>query len=146
MKFSKFGVLLLFATLLLNMQCNDDDDNQSIAICDDITTIDNDLYQNAPTAFYTFTNVEIIDNCLFITVSASGCSGNSWELKLIGSEGIMESSPVQRNIKAVLNNNEACLAVFSKAWSFDLTALQVDGEHQVVLNLQDYSEPIIYTY
>lgn len=145
MKFSKFGIVLLFTMLLLNMQCNEDDVRSSTS-CDEVATVDNDMYQNTQTAFYSFGNVEISEDCLSITISASGCSGDSWELELIGSEDVMESFPVQRNIKAVLTNNEACLAVFSREWTFDLTPLQVDGESQVTLNLQDFSEPILYSY
>ena len=145
MKVSKLSILILFAILFLNMQC-DDDDVRSSTSCDEITTVDNELYQNAQSAYYSFGNVEINGDCLLVTISASGCSGSSWDLELIGSEGVMESFPVQRNIKAVLDNNEACLAVFSREWTFDLSPLQVDGEDQVILNLQDFSEPILYSY
>lgn len=144
MKFSKFNVLLLLALLFLNMQC--DDDMQPSIACDAETIVDNELYENTQSAFYTFGNVEINGDCLSITISSSGCSGETWELELVGSEGVMGSFPVQRNIKVVLTNNEACLAVFSREWTFDLLPLQVNGESQVTLNLQDFSEPILYSY
>ncbi|WP_369997616.1 hypothetical protein [Winogradskyella sp.] len=146
MKFSKFNILLLFAVLFLNMQCDDDDGVQPIANCDETTVVDNTLYQNAQSAHYSFGNVELHGDCLSIIISTSGCGADTWELELIGSEDVMESFPVQRNIKAALTNNEACLAVFSREWTFNLAPLQVDGENQVMLNLQNFSEPILYSY
>ena len=58
----------------------------------------------------------------------------------------MESFPVQRNITLILVNQEACLAIFTKKVSFDLTDLQVEGEDEITFNLEDYEDSISYTY
>ncbi|WP_299111385.1 hypothetical protein [uncultured Winogradskyella sp.] len=144
MKFKKLIALLLFAVLLLNMQCEDDD--QPLTVCDATTIIDNELYENAQTAFYNLVNVEINENCLNIEISSSGCSGETWVLELVDSADIFESNPPQRNLKLVLTNNETCLAVFEQKQSFDITSLQVEDVNEVVLNIEDFLEPILYSY
>ncbi len=132
--------------MLFNTTCDEDDAMMPSTNCDQFAIADNSLYQGAETDFYDISNVEIFEDCLVIEVSASGCSGETWEFLLLATEDVMESSPVQRSIKLVLINQEACLAVFSREVSFDLTDLQVEGENEVVFNLQDYEESITYTY
>ncbi len=146
MKIHKLSVMLLFAASLLCMQCDDDDDQPSSMVCDFTTIIDNELYQNAQSAFYTLVSAETSEDCLNIEISSSGCSGESWVLELVDSGGVLESDPPQRNLKFILTNNEACLAVFQRGQSFDLTPLQVDGANEVILNVEDFPEPITYSY
>ena len=144
MKISRFW-LVLVSLLLLNTQC-DDDISLPLTDCDRFAIADNDEYDNANSAFFQIVNAEVNGDCLNVEISASGCSGDSWALELFSSLDIMESLPVQRNIRAVLINDEACLAVFVRIFSFDLRNLQVEGEQQVSFNLLDYSEPILYSY
>ncbi|WP_111681999.1 hypothetical protein [Winogradskyella tangerina] len=145
MKHSK-AILFLFAILLLNFQCEDDDIQLPPTDCDRFAVVDSNAYQNANSDFFNINSAEIEGDCLSIEISASGCNGETWILQLFSSEGVMESLPVQRNIRAVLINDEACLAVFTKTFTFDLRDLQVEGEQQVSFNLLDYSEPILYSY
>ena len=145
MKFPKYLILFVCSVLLLNMQC-DDDDEQIITSCDTTTIIDNNLYQNAQSDYYTVVNTEINGDCLIVEVSASGCDGSSWVLELIDANEVLESSPSQRNLKFVLANNEACLAVFTKQQSFDLSSLRIIGEDEIILNIEGFSEPILYSY
>ncbi len=146
MKFSKFIILLVFMSLFCSTQCNEDDIQQPTMICDSSTIIDNELYQNAESGFFNLGDVELIGDCLSINISASGCSGDTWVMELVDSGGVLESLPVQRNLKFILTNNEACLAVFGKEQSFDLTNLKVEGEDEVILNVEGFPEPISYSY
>jgi hypothetical protein len=53
--------------------------------------------------------------------------------------------PPQGYLKLALANNEACLAVFNKEQSFDLTRIKIDGANGVLLKIEDFKEPIIET-
>ena len=145
MKFQKFIVFTLFAFLLLNMQC-DEDDVVLQSYCDSNIVIDNTTYQNIDSAFFSFINIEVDGDCLVVEISSSGCDGNTWVMELIDSEDVLESLPVQRNLKLALTNEEACLAVFSKTQTFDLTPIRVEGANEVILNIEDFPEPITYLY
>ena len=145
MKIFRF-ILVLLPLLLLNTQCDDDDIVLPPTNCEVFAIADNNEYDDAVSAFFTIISAEVEGDCLNIEISASGCSGETWILQMFSAEDVMESLPVQRNIRAVLINDEACLAVFGRTFSFDLRNLQVEGEDQVLFNLQDYSEPILYSY
>lgn len=147
MKFTKYVMLLLFAGLLLNMQCNDDDGNSMPPTnCGALAVIDGFSYQNAATSPYTINSVTINEECLVINFTATGCDGSTWTTQLMDSDEIMESDPPQRAVKLFLINNEACLAEITQVQSFDLTALQIEGENEIVINIDDFSESVTYTY
>ena len=132
--------------LLLNTQCEDDDVGIQPTDCDYFAIVDDDQYQNATSGFFQIVSAEINGDCLNLEISASGCDGSTWSLELFASSDIMESMPVQRSIRAVFANNEACLAVFTRTITFDLSNLQIEGATQIMFNLQDYSESILYSY
>jgi hypothetical protein len=136
---------LFFLILVLGVfSCGDKDDDNSIN-CDNEVVISNDQYNTAPNDELTITDLEIIENCLKISYNASGCSGDSWELKLIDSGNIAESQPPQRTIRLSLNNEEECDAVISKEMTFDISDLMVEG-NQVWLNLANSDDQILYEY
>jgi hypothetical protein len=105
--------------------------------CDQEVFINNDAYNNNSSANFTINSVEIEDNCLIINFGASGCDGSSWQEKLIDSEEILESIPVQRNLIFSLENSEICLAYFTKEVSFDISSLQISSESSMVLNIEN---------
>ncbi|RKE98244.1 hypothetical protein [Ichthyenterobacterium magnum] len=145
MKFYKQLVFVLVVMLcLMNTQCDDDD--IFVETCGLEVIIDEDVYNNLETAFFTFVNVEIIDDCLNAEISSSGCDGNSWVFNLVDSSLVAESSPEQRSLKLQLINNEVCLAVFQQTVSFDLTSIRVEGSNQVVLNIDGLESALTYTY
>lgn len=148
MKFQKLITLSLFAALFLNMQCSEDDATAAYEPqCSDVNVIvDNTEYQNAESDFYSFIGVGIDGDCLVVSFTASGCSGDTWELKLVDSEAIMESFPPQRSLRFVLVNNEACLAVFTQQREFDIRNLRVEGTDEVILNIDNFEGPITYSY
>ena len=80
-----------------------------------------------------------------INFSSSGCGGETWEIKLIDSEDIMESNPPQRNLRLSLKNEEVCLAIVTKELTFDISNLQVGG-NRVQLNITNSEETILYEY
>jgi len=148
MKSSKIIFLFFFCLLLLNFQCDDDDDDDDVQtiMCDTEVIVDNSVYQAVEASFYSIVTSEIDGDCLAVNIAASGCGGETWVLTLIDSEDIAESMPPQRYLKLSLFNNEACLAIYNKIQSFNLTLLRIDGVNEVVLNIEDFPEPLIYAY
>lgn len=107
--------------------------------------INNEEYNNAPNDFVKINSLEIKENFLKINYGAGGCDGDSWELKLIDSEDILESNPVQRNLKFSLKNEELCQAYIIKEITFDISELQTSG-NQVLLNITNTDDQILYEY
>jgi len=113
--------------------------------CDFETLISTEEYTNAPSDKLTINRLVINDNCLKINFSSSGCNGDTWEVKLIDSEDILESNPPQRNLRLSLKNEELCQAYITKELTFDISNLQLDG-NKVQLNLTNSDKNILYEY
>tara|TARA_B100000809_G_C15073310_1_gene506898 strand:+ start:472 stop:912 length:441 start_codon:yes stop_codon:yes gene_type:complete len=146
MKISKIITMCFcFALLLMNTQCDEDDQN-NLAPCDQSVVVDSGFYDSAASNIYELNSAEVIDNCLIVNISASGCDGDSWSMVVVDSGNIAESSPEQRYLRFVLTNDEVCLAYVSQERSFDLRPIQVDGSNEIILNIEDFSESLTYTY
>lgn len=147
MRLPKLSILLLIIVGFLNIQCLDDEGNSlPQSACNEFAIIDSSTYQSAVTNPYTINSAIINGECLLINISASGCDGNSWIMQLIDSGEVSESSPPQRSVKLFLINNESCLAIVSRLQSFDLSALQIDGENELLLKIVGVEDPILYSY
>lgn len=138
-------VCLCFPLLLMNTQCDDDDDFRESS-CGQQVVIDPDFFESAVSDEYQLVNFDLEEDCLTIELSASGCDGETWSMVLVDSGTIAESSPEQRYLKFVFSNDEACLAVFSQSRTFNLTNIRVDGSNEIVLNIEGLPEPLIYMY
>jgi hypothetical protein len=110
MKFGKIIVVSIFSLLLMNLQCDDEDDVQ-LSLCDVAVVLDNSIYETIESDFHSLTTAEIDGDCLSVNISASGCDGITWVLTLVDSEDIAESMPPQRYLKLAPANYEVCLAV-----------------------------------
>jgi len=122
------------------------DENDTKVTCDDEIFISAEMYNSAPNDYLNINEVRIEDDCLFINFGSSGCSGESWELKLIDSSHILESYPPQRNIRLSLKNEEACQAYFIREVSFDISSLQIEGVDSLYLNIENFDDQILYEY
>jgi len=140
--------LFVFSTcaLVFILSCNNDDDDVQLSQCDATVVVDNSIYQTTASDYYSLVSGEIDVDCLSVNISASGCDGSTWVITLVDSEVIAESMPPQRYLKLMLANNEACLAVLNKEQSFDLTALRIGGVNEVLLNIEDFPDPLSYRY
>ncbi|WP_038267601.1 hypothetical protein [Zhouia amylolytica] len=136
--------LTLIGFILLSCS-NDDNDNSNSNGCDRKTVISSEQYTSAPSDKLTINSLAIEGNCLKINFSSGGCSGESWELKLIDSGVVLESNPPQRNLRLSLKNEELCEAYITKELTFDITNLQVDG-NRVQLNITNSGEGVLYGY
>jgi len=136
---SKILIISLFLISIFSCEENvvsDDFRNESVII-------DSNLYNQSESNNYSITNVQLNGNNLTIRISSSGCSSDSWKAILIDANEILESYPVQRKIKLSLENNEACLAVFEKEFTFDISSLKEDYD-TVLLNLKGWDTQINY--
>lgn len=139
MKNKKFLLLLLVGVF----SCSSNHEPQNI--CNFKTIISKKQYTNLKSDSFKINSLSINDNCLTINFTSSGCSGDSWGVSLIDSEAILESNPAQRNLKLILKNNEACLAIVTKELTFDISNLQTKSNN-VILNISNYNQSILYKY
>ena len=137
-------VYVSFAILVFAItSCNEE--YVSPSDCDERIIISKSEYNNAPNDDLTINILEIKDNCLIINYSASGCSGDSWELKLIDAGDILESYPPQRNVRLSLKNDELCDAYLTREISFDITSIQLEVK-KLYLNIKNSGDQILYEY
>ena len=133
------GLVVIFGIIACN---NDDDDSNN---CDQVTIVSLEQYETAPNDQLFINTLELNGDCLKINFSSSGCDGDTWILKLIDSEIIMESNPPQRNLRLSLKNEEDCEALITRELTFDVNELRVDG-NQVLLNITNSNDQILYEY
>ena len=113
--------------------------------CDDPVIVDTDLYNTAPADEFQYQSAEIDGNCLKMVVRyGGGCE--IVDFQLYDAAAIMESFPIQRNIRLSLEDNDNCKALVTQELMYDLTPLQVEGYSTIILNLQGYSESLTYNY
>ncbi len=137
----------LFATIIIGLTftyCDKETDNSSI-VCDKSVIVDGDQYNTEPNDQLTIISAEIDNNCLKINFASSGCSGSSWEVKLIDSGVILYSDPPQRNLRLSLKNQELCDAYFGEEITFDIRDLRVSG-NKVLLYLTNSGDQVLYEY
>ncbi len=143
--------LLLWSILVcLSLSSCAIDSNKEYFECDQKVVISAEEYIIAPNDQLTINSLEINGDCLTINFSSSGCSGDSWELKLIDADVILESYPPQRNLRLSLKNEELCDAYITKEITFDIYELQVDRNQvfgkKVKLNITNSDDQILYKY
>ena len=95
---------------------------------------DAEEYFNVPEFQGTISNIGIEGNDLKFIVTASGCDGNSWIVKLITTGAIEKSLPPQRTLQLSFVNNEICTSVVGREFSFNIECLQVPTYSSVILN------------
>ena len=135
---------LAIALLLAAMQCKTDivEPNPE---CPERVEISDKLFRNGPNDELELLSAEILNDCLIIEFTASGCDGSAWEVKLFDANAIKESYPVQRDLRLSLKNQEICDAVITKTLSFDISPLQLDYD-KILLNLTNSGEQLLYEY
>lgn len=137
---------IIFVSLILGtVACSKDFSDKNLNSCDALTLINKDKYNSVSTADVKIEKVEILDQCLEITYSAGGCSGDSWLVSLIDSGEILESLPPQRNLKFSIVNNEPCKALIRKTTAFNISNLQLN-EGSVYLNIKNSDHRVLYEY
>jgi len=144
-----FGLALAVFTSIFFVACDFLDDHIKNPIrskCNEKAVLDHMAFPQVNTDNYGITNVVLNGDCLEITLSSSGCDPNNWDMNLIGVASTTNIYPALFHAKVELINNEACLAVFQKTVSFDLTPFQMAGQNTVQIALDGWSTNIIYQY
>lgn len=142
MKFIRL-IIPLFALVVLLSNCRSPE--QFSHSCEQPTTISAKLYDSAPKDHVTINKMDIEGDCLRINFSSSGCSGDSWVVKLIDAGVIMESYPPRRNLIFSLKNEEMCKAYITKEMTFDVSALKVAPD-KVILQITNTGHEILFEY
>lgn len=137
-------VAMFFSSCTLFNVIDEINDNTQpvVGLCDEAAVVDANLFLLGSKDYHVIDKAVLIDNCLEITFSASGCSGSSWKYELVDAGDVMESNPIQRNARLVFSNPEMCEAYFSKTVSFDISALKCNGD-TFILHLKGYDKPIV---
>ena len=136
-------ILSLLIGVLTIMSCNDDDDMIN-PDCENCVIINRSLYDQSRKE-YTILSAEIVNDCLEMMISSSGCDGERWVATLYDSGDIAESFPAQRSLRLDLENDEECDAVITKSYKFDITPLQTE-EPKFILNIDGFDEALLYEY
>jgi len=136
--------IIFFSFLIaIVVSCNNNDDNASS--CDLDTIVSANLFASGPDDNVTINSVTIDGNCLTINFSFSGCDGNLDEVLLIDADEILESIPVHRRLRLAVDNQDLCLAFFTKDLTFDISNLQTDAS-EIQLNIEGLDTPVMYKY
>ena len=130
---------------VLFTSCDENFKTDCFTACNQQVIISADEYQNAPNDGLTIDTVQIIGDCLTIRFASGGCDGNSWIVKLIDSEAVMESYPPRRNLRLSLKNEELCKAIVTKEISFDVSKLKLEYD-KIYLILTNSGDQILYEY
>ncbi len=141
------AIKLIIGTIIIGLSitsCDKETDNFS-TVCDQSVIVSKNKYSTAPNDQLTIISAELNDDCLKINFASSGCSGSSWEVKLIDSGVILYSNPPQRNLRLSLKNREMCDAYIGKEITFDVKDLQVKG-NKLLLNITNSGNQILYEY
>lgn len=142
-----FLLIILIGTVFISCSKDDDNNNLNKATCNSVAKIvTEEEFKKIVTTNYVVSGVKLNDDCLEITVSSSGCDSEPWEMSLYSVNAFYTIYPLQRAVKIELINNQGCLAVFQKTISFDLTPFQISEQNEVPLNIEGWSEQIIYEY
>jgi len=138
-------LFLISISIIIGLSsCDKENDNSSIS-GNDLIVLDKDMYDTVSTSNYSILNAEIIDNCLKVEVYSGGCDGSSWEVTLVDSELVAESNITERFIKISLKNEELCLAMVVKTYTFDLTPIKFSN-NQIFVNLSNWENKLLYQY
>lgn len=133
--------LILLSLILSFVSCNDE--NKLTHLQNESVIINESLYKETYSNNYSISKATLNGDLLTIKISSSGCSADSWSAILIDANEVLESNPIQRNIKLSLENNEACLAVFESEFTFDIKILKEDFA-SIILNLEGWNTQINY--
>lgn len=140
------NLLFTFMLLFVFQSCKEADDNPyPDSACDQKVIVDGNLYKNSDSESFSIQSVLLEGDCLEVKIQSGGCSGETWDVKLVDSGGIAESNPPQRYVKVLLGNKELCEGLISKTVIFDLRPIRT-GDNVVLLNLENWDDQIRYEY
>lgn len=127
----KTKVMFLTAALFLITLVSscDKKDTPELVDANSTTVVDATLYEK--TNPVNVTDIKVLNDSLYVRISASGCDTKTWKARLIDAGSIAYSMPVQRKAKIEFTNLEECLAALAKTFAFDLKPLRIGSAKEV---------------
>ncbi|WP_299337189.1 hypothetical protein [uncultured Psychroserpens sp.] len=134
----KKNLVYLILSLLL-FSCNSDDDTAE-EVCGDSIIIDATLFQLDSPSNFDIIDAEITDDCIAITIFASGCDMSTWQADLVTDGLQTDSTPPYRLLRLNFSSQEPCEAGFLKTYQFYLG----NETQTVIYSLEDWDEQLIH--
>lgn len=139
----KLFVLIGFTAIF---GCNiEDQPEQNLLKNSSKIIVDDDLYSRASNDAIQIINAVVIDDSLSVTFQYSGGCGNIY-YDLISNKDFLETDPVQKNLRLAFKDEDDCEAGVEITLSFSIKETQISQENSIILNLQGWEQPLVYTY
>ena len=90
-------------------------------------------------------NVRVEGNYLKMTISASGCGGDSWVVKIV-TDGTTTRPIPARPLRIIFENSELCHAWLNREFSFNIECLQVPNINSVWLQILGTEYSVLYEW
>jgi len=137
------NIVIIFVTAFYVLGC-DEDSTTPQNTCNDVI-VSSEQYNNSQTDDFTLTDVVSENECLKISLRyGGGCKEVT--ASLIDSEDVIETDPIQRNLKIVFADDDECEALVEKSFYFEISNLQINNEKEVLLNFEGSSLTFLYEY
>lgn len=141
----KTTLIFLMTLLLTTSGCTKEEHKDKKNIHCNSVIVDSNQYNNLMTDDFNLVEIKFEDTCLKISIRyGGGCK--DVDLKLIDSNSVFESNPIQRNLKIILTDNDDCEALITKDFYFNINKLKVEGQNEVLLNFFESDKKYLYTY
>ncbi|NJB84468.1 hypothetical protein GGR26_000213 [Lewinella marina] len=132
---------LFFLALLRADGCDKSDAGTAPAVTDCGTEIQvRDPLPRLTSDAFSVVSATAEGSCLTVTISATGCSAQAWQLRLWTDGQVRESSPTQTSALLVFDdgvgeNEMTCQAIIEESYRFDLTPYLEAGSRPTTLEL-----------
>ncbi len=139
-------LFIVILSVYLLSGCEEDVPPLPAAIeCDKTAILDTDLYDNGPSDKFHIDSVWIRSNCLFLQYSYGGGCGNT-NMQLVGYHNLTKPLPTSLTARFSFIDEDKCEAYLQSTESFDLTPYQKNDYPQVILQIEGWDAPILYSY
>lgn len=140
---------ILFVIGCVTLSCSVKPKNQvsaakaSSSTCDQIVLIDGEKFETSSSDKFALLDASINENCLLVKINYAGGCGEV-TLDLVDAGVVMESEPLQRKIKLLLDDQDDCEALVTKEFTFDISSLKSKPNYKIMLRLEHWEKPILY--
>jgi hypothetical protein len=141
---TSFQILLFIVSSTLLFSCEEEGANSPRQTYGNLV-IGKDLYDSIKSENFLISSVSISGDSLKIKLCSGGCSGETWDVRLVDSGAVAESFPEQRWAKVGFKNEEICYAYICREYIFDLKPLQT-GSGKLSLHLDGWDGSLLYEY
>lgn len=141
----KVKIFLALSLVITAFGCGkDNDDVPQKGLCGEKVVISPSLYQETSSDYVRIDKASLVGNCLTLKIVSGGCNGKTWKAQLIDSGSLDKSNPAQRKLKVLLENEEFCLAIVTREFTFDISKLKKSYSGQMLLSIEKYEGTISF--